>query len=749
MEAPEETGKGLPPAAEPAAEAPAKKDVVAPEGAPPEPDAPEGAPAGPVAPADDPHGSAPPEPEPRGAAGEEPDPPESAMPVPPVPAFAASPAPPADRLAALRARMPGGRTLLLGAAIFLLLLIAHAVHESFVRGSETHIAKAELQAVGRVSLRLTELFADGVRELARMAAVEEVRNLNPTISAEVLEFYRDKVDAFEAVALIDREGGLVSATRAAAPPIPVDVVPERLDLAALAGSGLVVGRESRRLHLVRVVNDSHGHALGFLVARIRPRSVREAVLAAALGEPGRVSLLDRQGRIVDGSAAERDGPPVFREGDGFGTRLVRGKGRAQELATVLPVVGFDLRLHVARPAGPAWAFLARARVGLFLLALLLVLAPLALHALPRRADAEGTPVPAEDAAIAAAEDERLVAALLRDANYAADLDALLQGALARLIDRFRLGRASVMMRDAATDELDVVAVRVFDPLLGESARADFIKRVSLFAGEGVAGRAVKEGKPFLVRAAGSDARFKSYEAGSGLESAVATLAVVPLVVDGEAFGAVNLVNPRDGAPFGEAELALAARLALELARVVENAALYHAAVTDPETGLHLPAHFARRLEREAIRLRRHGQPVGVVIARYLALPETDPDLGWAERRLLQKELAAVAREAAGEGATVARHRSEGEVVLLLPRQGRAETLAVARRIVAAFAEREFAFAVCGAPPSVRAGAACEEGHAFAAAELLKRADRALFRALSAPAAAALSDDPGAGTEGAA
>jgi len=156
-------------------------------------------------------------------------------------------------------------------------------------------------------------------------------------------------------------------------------------------------------------------------------------------------------------------------------------------------------------------------------------------------------------------------------------------------------RASLLLRDDETSEF-VIARAVG---LAEEVRA----QVRVKSGEGVVGQVIASKRPLLVR--GHEDTPVSTSAGSYRSSSFVS---VPVLVDDEPRGVLNVTERDDGRPFGDEDLQtleiLAGHIGACLVQQEQGEALQRMAETDPLTWLFNRRHFDRRLEAETNRALR-------------------------------------------------------------------------------------------------------------------------------------------------
>ena len=179
-----------------------------------------------------------------------------------------------------------------------------------------------------------------------------------------------------------------------------------------------------------------------------------------------------------------------------------------------------------------------------------------------------------------------------DARRAQDLlDSIFRVATVLL----RGERASLLLRDDATSDF-VIARAV-------GLAEDVQRQVRVRPGEGVAGHVVASKRPLLVRTA-SDMPVPLRVGHYRSESFVS----VPVLVNDEPLGVLNVTDRADGTPFEMGDLRtleiLAGHIGACLVQKEQDEALLRMAETDPLTWLFNRRHFDKRLEGETNRALR-------------------------------------------------------------------------------------------------------------------------------------------------
>jgi len=156
-------------------------------------------------------------------------------------------------------------------------------------------------------------------------------------------------------------------------------------------------------------------------------------------------------------------------------------------------------------------------------------------------------------------------------------------------------RASLILRDEDSSEFVIArAVGLAD---------DVRRQVRVRSGEGIAGRVLASKQPLLVRGA-DDAPF----AVRGEQYRSSSFVSVPVLVDNESRGVLNVADRQDGLPFELEDLQtleiLASHIGACLVQQEQGEALQRLAETDPLTWLFNRRHFDKRLEAETNRAAR-------------------------------------------------------------------------------------------------------------------------------------------------
>ncbi|HUQ08359.1 MAG TPA: diguanylate cyclase [Kofleriaceae bacterium] len=265
-----------------------------------------------------------------------------------------------------------------------------------------------------------------------------------------------------------------------------------------------------------------------------------------------------------------------------------------------------------------------------------------------------------------------------------------------------------LVHRGAERETDRFVVDCYDRARDEFARLRVART------EGAVGRVVLEQKPLFLD-----------DQPDGVKSWLG----VPIHLHGSCEG-VLVVQSRQANAFNAQDQRLLESLVLQVAAALENAHLYEMAMVDGLTGLFVRRYFDARIEEEIEQSRRYGTPFAVVmmdIDDFKRLNDTHGHL--AGDRVL-RDVATIVKQQMRGVDTAARYGGE-ELALILPRTELVSALNQAERVRAALADHRVATGAEGPVLNVTASfgiAAFPESGAETAEELVRRADRALYRA---------------------
>ncbi|HSD89964.1 MAG TPA: sensor domain-containing diguanylate cyclase, partial [Kofleriaceae bacterium] len=259
---------------------------------------------------------------------------------------------------------------------------------------------------------------------------------------------------------------------------------------------------------------------------------------------------------------------------------------------------------------------------------------------------------------------------------------------------------------------------------GFDRRSDKFFRHTMSPGEGAAGWVIAHAASRRVDDLGeSDI---PTEAGHGIRSWLG----VPLFMYGDCEGVVAVQSSR-GAAFSPEHQRLLESLSLQIAAALQNAHLYELAMVDGLTGLFVRRYFDARIEEEIERSRRYGTPFSVIMLDVDDFKKLNDTYGHLVGDRVLRAIANVVKDQMRGVDTAARYGGE-ELAVILPRTEMVGAYNLAERIREAIAELRIT--TDDDPPralSVTASlgiAAYPESKAETGEDLVRRADRALYRA---------------------
>ena len=231
-------------------------------------------------------------------------------------------------------------------------------------------------------------------------------------------------------------------------------------------------------------------------------------------------------------------------------------------------------------------------------------------------------------------------------------------------------RASLLLRDEGTSEF-VIARAVG---LAENVQ----RQVRIRPGEGITGHVVASKRPLLVR--GQADMPIPFRAGQyKYESFVS----VPVLVDDETRGVLNVAEHVDGRPFEEADLQtleiLAGHIGACLVQQEQGEALQRLAETDPLTWLFNRRHFDKRLEAETNRAVRAEHLLALLMIDVDRFKTINDRLGHRVGDQVLKSVAAAIKQAVRLYDVPTRYGGD-EFAIILPEADTDIATRVARRI---------------------------------------------------------------------
>jgi diguanylate cyclase (GGDEF)-like protein len=245
----------------------------------------------------------------------------------------------------------------------------------------------------------------------------------------------------------------------------------------------------------------------------------------------------------------------------------------------------------------------------------------------------------------------------------------------------------------------------------------------------LAGYVALSGRLVNLPAAGAAAPFAlDQELAAMVRSGPGSVLVVPLQEPkGDVIGVLQLINARTAAgevvPFDPELEDLVQALASQAAVAIRNARLEELSFKDPLTGVYNRRYFALRIEEEAKRHARFGEPLSLVLLDLDHFKAINDEFGHHTGDLMLREAAQLIAANSRSFSVVTRYGGDEFAVLLVntPKSG---ALKYARRIKDVIQRHQFAHGSL----TVSVGLAALPDDVSRSEDLLPAADRALYAA---------------------
>jgi diguanylate cyclase (GGDEF)-like protein len=141
------------------------------------------------------------------------------------------------------------------------------------------------------------------------------------------------------------------------------------------------------------------------------------------------------------------------------------------------------------------------------------------------------------------------------------------------------------------------------------------KGIRIKIGEGIAGWVAQEGLPVIVPDVSKDIRF-SGKIDKLIDFESKSLMCIPIIINNEVIGVLEVVNKADGSPFTKSDLTLLLKLVNHAAMAIERSSLYQKmeelSLKDDVTNLFNTRYLNRAIEIEIERSDRYGPPFTLI-----------------------------------------------------------------------------------------------------------------------------------------
>jgi diguanylate cyclase (GGDEF)-like protein len=307
-------------------------------------------------------------------------------------------------------------------------------------------------------------------------------------------------------------------------------------------------------------------------------------------------------------------------------------------------------------------------------------------------------------------------------NYETLLRTILDKSAALL----KAEQGSLMLLDHETDDLLLEAKKGIVEGVTEKLR---IQR-----GEGIAGKVVEFGEPFLVDNLENDPRIKQK---NRQHYKTRSFVSVPLKVEDHIIGVLNLSDKDSGEVFNEEDLKLIQSFATHAAIVMERNVFFNQTeelkkltITDHLTGLLNRRYLYERLKEEMARSERHGHLLSLLMLDLDGFKYYNDTLGHLFGDQMLKEIAETLLNTVRSMDVVARYGGD-EFMVILPETAESLAIDIAERLRSNVAKKVvLAQDAAGGPHMLTAsiGIVCYPEHGETVELLLENVDKALYRA---------------------
>ncbi|MBI5893406.1 MAG: diguanylate cyclase [Deltaproteobacteria bacterium] len=307
-------------------------------------------------------------------------------------------------------------------------------------------------------------------------------------------------------------------------------------------------------------------------------------------------------------------------------------------------------------------------------------------------------------------------------NTSFETEQLLVRIVTDIGNNLNIHRVMIMMLDEKTQELYPAS---FTDFVKEGGLHDFRRRV----GQGLYGLAAQNGMPRLIRDVDAEPNLSKEDA---ISPDIRSIIVAPFGVRNKILGLLCAFKNRPET-FEWHDLELFTTVAEHIAVSMENVRLYQEtklqAITDGLTGLYNHRFFRANLTVEIERASRYGHKLSLIILDIDHFKNYNDAHGHPQGDELLRGVAEFLRKGIRESDFACRYGGE-EFAVILPETGKDAALALAERIRKNIAEHPFPFRETQpmGTISVSAGVAAFPADSKNIDDLIKKADKALYRA---------------------
>jgi diguanylate cyclase (GGDEF)-like protein len=253
-----------------------------------------------------------------------------------------------------------------------------------------------------------------------------------------------------------------------------------------------------------------------------------------------------------------------------------------------------------------------------------------------------------------------------------DIDKLIAFVVNTLAEIFRASRVSFMLLDEARGELSVKASRGLDPAASEA---------KLKLGEAFGGWVAKKGESLLVK--NVEVEYPELSKDRLSRYASKSFVIVPIKIEGEVVGVLNLTDKKEQGTFTEEDLKMLTLVGRHLALHIENIRLLERnkdlATLDPLTNLFNHRYFQEHLSQEIDRAQRYRRPLSLIMLDIDDFQEYNENHGYAMGDRVLVQMAGIFKDSLRKVDIASRYAGE-EFGIILPDTRRKQAAIVAEKL---------------------------------------------------------------------
>lgn len=305
------------------------------------------------------------------------------------------------------------------------------------------------------------------------------------------------------------------------------------------------------------------------------------------------------------------------------------------------------------------------------------------------------------------------------------LEELHENILRQVIQLLCAEQGSLMVLNPENKELVIKAMTGVNKTL--------LEMLSIKPGEGIAGQVFQDGNPLLVQNLSTDPRIRQ---SPNPRYRTPSFVSIPLKLRSQPFGVINLADKISGEVFSDEDLKLLMSIGGYISIALERHQLYEKtrelkriSITDSLTGLLNRRYFHERLLEEVERTRRHQLPVSLIMLDLDDFKSFNDRYGHQGGDEILRYFSHAIRKYIRAIDVPCRYGGE-EFTVILPQTSKEDAGIIADRLCRGINEKETLHRKYSAygPLAVSVGLATFPEDAKTPEELIRNADRALYRA---------------------